>query len=679
LAYPFVVLETVADQSGISHYISVPEMWANVLESLLQAHTPGARYERVEAARTMPDAAVEYRLTTDRRPLRVDASALSARLLTNLHPLRTNETIYVQWVLAPAPPVAAARVATVKERDQWLSPAHVEATSEEAAALRAKQAHPLLLGVARIGVAAPSRDAIHALIRRTEIAWHGARAPSVHLRRRLLPVRLVAKRVTRRAAPQVQWDRYNTQELTGLVGWPIDVEQLPGLVLGGCRPLAPSPLIPSKGTVIGEANFPGSERPVAMEVDGLLRGILLVGPPGVGKSSVALHMSLQHAAAGHAVVVVDPKGDLASDFIRRVSRHRYDDVIVLDPADDAFPVGLNPLAVPDGMSPEVAVENLLGTFQRLFAQGWGARTDDVLRAALLTLATRGNACLTEVGPLLQDATFRRRIVGGLDDPIGLGAFWGWWEALSEAERINIAGPPMNKVRSLTMRPRVRGIVGQVQPRFSMSDVFSHRKILVVSLASGQVGDAAARLLMNLVIAEVWNATKARAATPGAARSPVLVVIDEAQNVVGASTSLAAMAAEARGLGVGICAAHQTLGQLDQPTKDAFLGSLRSRLVFQTAMQDARTLAAYMGSGLTPDDLQDLEPFQAVARLYANGQTQPSVTIGTLPPPEPVSDGEELRELSRKRYGMARSEVERAIRDRQLGSRPDAPVGRRRLG
>src|SRR5262249_17191452 len=162
---------------------------------------------------------------------------------------------------------------------------------------------------------------------------------------------------------------------------------------------------------------------------------------------------------------------------------------------------------------EVVVENLVGTFRRLYSSNWGPRTDDVLRAALLTLAGRRNATLCEVPLLLMDASVRRRLVGMVDDPVGLGSFWGWYEGLSDAERMNVIGPVLNKVRALVMRPRVRGIIGQGQPRMSMHDVLAQRKVLLVSLASGLLGSEASALLGAWVFAELWHATTARAGLP----------------------------------------------------------------------------------------------------------------------------------------------------------------------
>ena len=126
---------------------------------------------------------------------------------------------------------------------------------------------------------------------------------------------------------------------------------------------------------------------------------------------------------------------------------------------------------------KVVVENLVGLFKSLYSHSWGPRLDDILRAALLTLAGSEGATLCEVPLILTDQTYRRRLVGKLDDPVGLESFWGWYESISEAERQVAVGPVLNKVRAFTMRARVRSIIGQSQPKLSLADVLENGKVL----------------------------------------------------------------------------------------------------------------------------------------------------------------------------------------------------------
>src|SRR5262249_31055883 len=148
----------------------------------------------------------------------------------------------------------------------------------------------------------------------------------------------------------------------------------------------------------------------------------------------------------------------------------------------------------------------------LWRESWGPRLDDILRACLSTLANHGRMTICEVGPLLLDSSFRRRLVGRLDDPV-LSGFWAWYEALSDAERRTAIAPVLNKIRAITMRPGLGGILGQTARKLNAADVMRDGKILLVNLASGVLGEQAAALVGALVVAEIWHATTARAAIP----------------------------------------------------------------------------------------------------------------------------------------------------------------------
>lgn len=676
----FVVFEIRAKAGGIEHSLCVSRPWSTVIENMLQAHLPGLRYERCDLESPAHNtAAAEYRLSSGQRPLSVDPVAMSSALLANLQPLEAREQIVVQWMVAPHAPMPPARAATPAEQQRLVPPRGAVATNAAAlAAMRAKQAHPLLWCVGRIAATAKTPAQARTLVRQAEAAWHAGRVPGVQMRRRLLPQRTVARRVRQMAVPISGWPaQFNVQELCGLLGWPIGVTHLPGIVLSGCRLLPPSPQISATGTVLGTANFPGSERPVAIELEGRLRHLHVIGPTGTGKSTLLGNVVLQDLHAGHGVVLIDAKGDLVEDVLARMPIARFEDVIVFDPADTERPLGLNPL-LSSATAEDVAVENLVGVFARIFRSAWGPRSDDIVRAALRTLTSTGEHTLCDVPALLTDPAFRRRLVGQIDDP-DLAGFWGWFEGLSEAERMNVGAAPLNKIRAFSLRPRVRAIVGQAAPTWNIADVLSSGKVLLVSLAAGLLGAEAAALLGAMIVAELWHATTARAGIAPDQRRPVMCTIDEWQRVVALPTPMASILAEARGLKLGLVLAHQHMTQLTTEARDAVLANARSRLLFQLPAQDARLLVKEFGKVLTVDDLQGIGAFEAVATVFAGGLSQPPVTVATPPLPPAEADGMAIRERSRLRYGVPRREVELALQRRLHVTAPPAPIGRRRRG
>jgi len=671
---PFICLEVHASVERIIHYLVVPSSWATTTENTLQASVPAVRFESVDLPAIDVRIAAEYRLSTHQRSLMRDAAGMSARLLASMQPLRTDESIVVQWLITPHAPVSPPRVTRSSELGSLLPGNAVG--NEALAELKKKQALPLLLGCGRIGVQSSSLVAASRYLRQAEAAWHPSRAPGVHLQRRMVLEHWVANRMAHRWAPLSAWPgTFNVEELAGLIGWPIELSAMPGVTLGGCRQMPASPLVPRVGTVIADSTFPGDERPLALDVQSRLRHLHVLGPTGTGKSTLICNLVVSDLHAGRGVVLLDPKGDLVAEILARIPDRRQADVVVFDPADTERPVGLNPLRAANGSSAEVVVENLVGLFKSLYRTSWGPRLDDILRASLLTLAGVPGSTLCEVPLILTDQNYRRRIVGQLDDPVGLEPFWGWYEGLSDAERVTVIGSVLNKVRSFTLRPTVRSIIGQSTPELHLFDVLKRGKVLLCSLASGLLGEEAASLMGALVVAELWHATTARAGVPPAERRPVMAYLDEWQHFVHLPTPMPSMLAEARGLGLSLTLAHQHLDQLSEEARHAVLANARSRVIFQLPSTDARAMSREVAPMLSSDDLSGLGEYEVVCQLFASGTTQAPATGRTRPLPPALADAARVRSSSRDRYGVDRDEVERSIRERQQGSR-SGQVGRR---
>lgn len=397
---------------------------------------------------------------------------------------------------------------------------------------------------------------------------------------------------------------------------------------------------------------------------------MILGPTGTGKSTLIANLVVQSMAAGHSVVVIDPKRSLVEDVLWRVPEHRRDDVVLLDATDHA-PIGINPLV---GRDPELAADALVHLIHELHADNWGPRTQDILHSALLTLARRGDASLLHVPLLLTNAGFRRSVTARLvrNDPLGLGSFWAWYEAISEAERQTVIAPVMNKLRSVLLRPGLRAVLGQVQPRFDMGDVFTKRRVLLVSLSKGQLGPDGAKLLGSLVVNLLWQEATRR--TPGANTPPVMVLIDELQDYLRIPGDLGDALATARGYGVSFTLATQHLGAVPNHLKSALLANARSRVMFQLSHDDAVAMAR--GSELTPEDFTSLGRYQAYASILSQGAPTGWASLQTRPLPTASGTPARIREHSRQRYGRPLTELEAGWADLAgQGAPRTEPLGR----
>ena len=680
---PFIVIEVHADHRGTRHHLLVPKTLRRRIEANLAAHLPTVAYTPVDAPRRGSlTTAAEYRLTTADRPLAVDAADLSANLLAALQPLASGEAVVVQTVLAPARPVGPPRLATPEERRTHVSfDDGVMVTSEAVTAMKHKRADPLLLATLRIGIRASSSQRRRRLLRDAEAGWHGTRAPGVMLTRRLVSERSVAHRITGLAVPLNRWPvLINASEATGLVGLPIGAVNLPGVSLGGTRPMVIPRYVPRYGTVLGEGTHPRSRRPAAVSPTARTHHALVVGPTGSGKSVLATHLAEHDAEAKRsALAVVDPKsGELVDAILERLPEERLEDVIVLDPTDDR-PVGFDPLRSTNGTR-ELVVDRVLGLMVDIWKDNLGPRSADILRHVLLTIAASPDLTLTEAPQLIVDAGFRRRVLASVDPGFEVAAWWQWVDGLGAAEWSAMTQPILNKLRAFVGRSVIADTIGQATPALDFSRLLREGQILLVRLPVGLLGDETTALLGAMLINQLWNAVAARAALAPKARRPASVIIDEVGTVLRfPASSIDTMLEQARGYGVGVTLLAQQLQQLPPSVRASAMTNARTKVVFSCGRDDAGAFARELGNGITVEDLMELDAYHAVAAIYAGGRTQAPATIRTLPPGDALRPAEDVKERSRQRFGVDRAEVGAARRARlEFGSDPgDEPIGRRR--
>lgn len=612
--------------------------------------------------------------------MRLDAAEEIARaIITSLSTSEPDETVIYQVVLGPRLSPVRVDPRSLKPSDgvkgtlRLLTVGTVEMDGEERKALAVKAGQAGFRVALRVGVAGARERRARQLAGRLVSALRTAEAPGVSISvKRCSPVEVASARSGK------DWPMsMNVRGLTALSGWPLGPAAYPGVRGSGPLKLPARP--PAKSSrVVGLSTYPGSQGvEVGLTARDTLQHMHVLGPTGVGKSTLLGSLILQDIEAGRGVVVIDPKGDLGADVLARMPEHRQEDVVLLDPADDEMPVGLNVLAA-SGRPSELVADQVLAVFHGLYRDNWGPRTQDILHASLLTLAGRPGMTLCALPVLLSNPHFRASVVSHLTDEIALKPFWQWFEAQSEGERAGAIAPVMNKLRAFLLRPRMRGVIGQGEAKFEIEDVFTRKRIVLVSLAKGLLGPEAAALLGSLIVSQLWQAALGRVRIPAERRHPVMVYVDEFQDYLHLPTDLTDVLAQARGLGLGLTLAHQHLGQLPPVMRSAVLANARSRVVFQLGHEDARVIAG-MGGRVTADDLTRLPRFEAYASLVRNSEVTPWASIRTVEPAEPTADVQALKQRSRLSYGRSIAEVEAELQ--RLVGGPDAgndrPLGRRR--
>ena len=327
-------------------------------------------------------------------------------------------------------------------------------------------------------------------------------------------------------------------------------------------------------------------------------------------------------------------------------------------------------------NPELAADVVLGVLSDLFKDSWGPLSERYLRAGLVAVAHDPEGTLADVPFVYADPAYRRKLVGRLHDPLVRATFAGF-EAMSAGERQQQLAAPLNKLGTLLGRPVVRTVLGQSKPRLDFGEVLRSRKIVIVSLASARVGAPAARLIGALTVFALFQAVQGRAGLAERARSPFMVVIDEPRALGDLPMPLDALLEQARGLGVGVTLAPQSMAQLPKSVREAALTNVATRVVFRQHADDARLLARDL-PGVTADELGDLAAYEAVARIgLGPGDVAPAVTIKTTALGKAISDSAALRATSAVRYGVRLAEVDAALDARHRLQPTDVPVGRKR--
>jgi DNA polymerase III delta prime subunit len=492
--------------------------------------------------------------------------------------------------------------------------------------------------------------------------------------------------------------RLSVKELMSVLAWPLGDEDLPGVAELHPRILLVPNWYKSEERSFGLASgFPGERLKLGISARDSLEHTILLGPTGSGKSTAMLNLILADVMAGRSLLVIDPKADLVNDILARIPKSRISDVVVLDPT-DTRPVGFNPLA-DHVRNPMLVADSVLAVLRDIFADSWGIRTQDILSAALLTLAKTEGASLIWLPALLTDVIFRQRIISKVvpDDPIGLGAFWSGFEAMSLGMQNQSVAPVMNKIRQFLLRPQLRVVLGQTNTKFSLNELFrgTGRKIVLVPLNKGVIGTESARLLGSLIVGQLWTLALERADLPPEQRHIVSLFIDEVQDYLHLPTDLADALAQARGLGVGLTLAHQYRAQLPPELRAGIDANTRNKIIFGLNANDARDMATMAKHDkLEAMDFELLPRFGVYAFLQQNGQATGWLSGSTFPAPPANASAAEVKAASQAKYGQDAETVEQELLEllghRKAGnskseSRPtnsttnDIPIGRKKRG
>jgi hypothetical protein len=409
-----------------------------------------------------------------------------------------------------------------------------------------------------------------------------------------------------------------------------------------------------------KTNFRNQQRKFGIRLDDRRRHAYFIGKTGMGKTTVLENMMIQDVQKGHGLAVIDPHGDFVEKILDFIPPWRVNDVVYINPADVDFPVAFNVLEAINPTHRILVASGLISVFKKMWIDSWGPRLEYILRICILSLLEYPGSTLLGIPRLLVDETYRRKVVDKVEDPI-VKSFWvEEFGQYANQFRTEAIAPIQNKIGQFLSSSLIRNIVGQPKSSFDLRDIMDNRKILLLNLAKGRIGEDNAGLLGGMMITKLQLAAMSRVDIPETERKDFFLYVDEFQNF--ATESFANILSEARKYRLNLTIAHQYIEQLDEAVSAAVFGNVGTIVCFRVGAADAEFLAKEFAPIFDETDLVNLTKYDIYLRLMIDGVASDPFSATTLPPISGrTGNREKVIQVSRERYATKREVVEEKIR------------------
>lgn len=413
-------------------------------------------------------------------------------------------------------------------------------------------------------------------------------------------------------------------------------------------------------TYFAKTNFRGKEHIFGVKKDDRRRHVYVIGKTGMGKTNLLETMIITDIKAGNGIAVVDPHGDLAEKILNFIPASRINDVVYFNPADVDYPIAFNVMEQVDPKYRHLVASGLIGVFKKIWADSWGPRLEYLLRNVILALLEYPGSTLLGVPRMFIDKDYRKKVVNKVTDPV-VKAFWlNEFTKYSSQFTVDAISPIQNKVGQFLSSSLVRNIISQTNSTIDMREIMDNKKILILNLAKGKIGEDYSALLGAMLITKIQLAAMGRSDIPEEKRKDFYLYVDEFQNF--ATESFAGILSEARKYRLNLIVAHQYIGQLEEEVRDAIFGNVGTLIAFRVGAADAEWLEKEFEPVFMMNDLVNLAKYDVYLKLMIDGVTGDAFSATTLPPLKVTerSSAEKIIKVSRERYANKREVVEEKI-------------------
>jgi len=457
----------------------------------------------------------------------------------------------------------------------------------------------------------------------------------------------------------------NLKELASVFHFPVGISSQPQLKEAKAG-IAPAPIeMGHDGILLGINSYRGKDTEIRMAREDRVRHMYVIGQTGTGKTNIMLNMITQDIKNGDGCCYIDPHGTDIQTILSRIPKERIDDVIYFDPAYTARPMGLNMLEF-DQRYPEqktFVVNELMGIFNKLFdmkTSGGPMFEQYFKNSAFLIMEDPESGCtLLEISRVLADKEFRDMKLAKCKNPI-IKQFWvGAEQTTGEQSLANFVPYITSKFDNFISNDIMRPVVLQEKSVFNFRKIMDEKKILLVNLSKGRLGDINANLIGLVLVGKIQMAALSRVDMFGKPMNDFYLYIDEFQNVT--TDSIASILSEARKYRLSLNIAHQYISQLEEGIKNAVFGNVGSMAVFRVSSEDAEFLEKRFQPVFKSSDIMKLDNYNAYMSMLVKGQPTKPFNLQTLAPEKGNLElVDSLKELSYLKYGRDREEIEGEI-------------------
>ncbi len=419
-----------------------------------------------------------------------------------------------------------------------------------------------------------------------------------------------------------------------------------------------------------KTNFRNRQVPFGIKTDDRRRHMYIIGKTGMGKTTMMENMVIQDIRNGNGVCFIDPHGDSIRKILDYVPNERINDVVYFNPADLDNPIAFNILEAVDSKYKHLVASGLMGVFTKIWANMWSSRMEYILSNTILALLDSPGNTMLGIVRMYVDKKYRKKIVDSIKDPM-VRAFWlEEFANYAEKYRTEAVAPIQNKVGQFLSSGVIRNIVGQPKSTIDLREIMDSRKILLLDLSKGKVGEDNSALLGAMIITKLQLAALSRVDIPEEDRKDFYLYVDEFQNFV--TDSFATILSEARKYRLNLTMGHQYIGQLmpegNTKMRDAVFGNVGSMIVFRVGAADAEYLETEFAPSFTPNDIVNIPKYNIILKLMINGVASDPFTAHALQVDENwfTGNGDKVIKVSRERYANPAAEVEDKI-NRWMGT------------